>query len=135
MGGSEEKVEVIECYHILFCAFGVFGYTMLSAHASILLLLYYYYFFRYIPGKTHGGPSDGQRMVGDVGNITADDSGTAVVEVTDAVVSLVGPHSIIGRSLVLFASEDDQGRGGQENSLTTGNAGPRIAAGVVGIVV
>lgn len=100
-------------------------------HPSAALLL----LFRYIPGKTHGGPSDGQRMVGDVGNITADDSGTAVVEVTDAVVSLVGPHSIIGRSLVLFASEDDQGRGGQENSLTTGNAGPRIAAGVVGIVV
>lgn len=72
-------------------------------------------------------------MVGDLGNITADENGTATVDITDTVIRLVGPHSIIGRSLVLFASEDDQGRGGQENSLTTGNAGPRLAAGVVGI--
>jgi len=46
---------------------------------------------------------------------------------------LIGPHSIIGRSLVVYAGEDDCGRGGHENSLTTGNPGPRIGAGVVGL--
>ena len=86
-------------------------------------------------GKTHGGPGDAQRMVGDLGNVVADESGVAKVDFTDAVASLIGPHSIIGRSLVVYAGEDDRGRGGHENSSTTGNAGPRIAAGVIGLKV
>lgn len=87
-------------------------------------------------GKTHGAPSDEQRMVGDLGNILADENGTAVVDVVDdkvVLVRLLGPHSVIGRSIVVTAGEDDQGRGGHENSLTTGNSGPRVAAGVIGL--
>jgi Cu-Zn family superoxide dismutase len=48
-------------------------------------------------------------------------------------VKLIGPHSIIGRSIVITANEDDLGRGGHELSLSTGNSGPRIAGGVIGI--
>jgi Cu/Zn superoxide dismutase len=84
-------------------------------------------------GKSHGAPSDSQRMVGDLGNLEADASGVARVDCKDTSISLVGPHSILGRSLVIFAGEDDQGRGGHEQSLKTGNSGPRIAAGVIGI--
>ena len=73
------------------------------------------------------------RMVGDLGNIEADESGTATVKIEDSMVKLFGPHSVIGRSLVVCAAADDTGRGGQEASLTTGNAGPRIAFGVIGI--
>jgi superoxide dismutase, Cu-Zn family len=72
-------------------------------------------------------------MVGDLGNIVADEHGVAVADVVDAVVQLLGPHSVIGRSEVVTAGADDKGRGGHENSLTTGNSGPRIAAGVIGL--
>ena len=73
------------------------------------------------------------RMVGDLGNVQADDHGIAMVDISDKLVKLLGPHSVIGRSVVIYAGADDSGRGGQENSLTTGNAGPRIACGVIGI--
>jgi len=74
-------------------------------------------------------------MVGDLGNVVVrvEDSGVAHVDITDPKVQLVGPHSVIGRSIVVYAGEDDAGRGGHENSLTTGNTGPRIAAGVIGL--
>jgi hypothetical protein len=136
------------------------------------------------------------------GNIEADAEGKAEFHLEDRHVKLIGPHSVIGRSVVLKANEDDLGRvsdimsdsyftssvdtrnshrdasvvtsesklahrgvrseelmcatlrsididwktsclffvcylnewqGGHELSLTTGNAGPRIAGGVVGI--
>lgn len=72
-------------------------------------------------------------MVGDLGNIEADETGKAVVNITDQVAKLTGPQSVIGRSIVLHALQDDEGRGGYEQSLTTGNTGPRIGAGVIGI--
>ena len=40
---------------------------------------------------------------------------------------LQGQQSIVGRAVVLHAGEDDLGRGGDEGSLKTGNAGSRIA--------
>jgi len=72
-------------------------------------------------------------MVGDLGNLSADAEGKCSVHKEDTIVKLIGPHSIIGRSLVLYSGEDDCGRGGHELSLTTGNSGARLAAGVVGI--
>jgi Cu-Zn family superoxide dismutase len=86
-------------------------------------------------GKTHGAPTDEQRMVGDLGNIVVDENGSCAVDIviTDGRISLTGPHSIVGRSLVIAAGEDDRGRGGHESSLKTGNAGPSIAAGVIGL--
>lgn len=74
-------------------------------------------------------------MVGDLGNIVVDATGNCTVDITDKTVQLVGPHSVLGRSLLIAAGEDDQGRGGHENSLSTGNAGPRIAAGVIGLAL
>lgn len=72
-------------------------------------------------------------MVGDLGNVEADENGVADVKIEDSMVKLFGPHSVIGRTLVICAGADDSGRGGQEKSMTTGNAGPRIACGVIGI--
>jgi Cu-Zn family superoxide dismutase len=102
---------------------------ILNATLTITLTFYHSY-----SGKTHGAPGDAERMVGDLGNIKADENGNCAVSLEDAQVQLLGPHSVIGRSLVIYAGEDDQGRGGHENSLTTGNPGPRMGAGVIGIV-
>jgi Cu-Zn family superoxide dismutase len=84
-------------------------------------------------GKTHGGPADEERHVGDLGNVVADEQGEAAVEIKDRLITLTGPNSVIGRSLVVHEQEDDLGRGGHEFSKTTGNAGGRLACGVIGI--
>ncbi|KAL0276145.1 UNVERIFIED_CONTAM: hypothetical protein PYX00_003779 [Menopon gallinae] len=83
--------------------------------------------------QVHGGPMDTVRHVGDLGNIIANKNGVAPVKISDSQISLTGEHNIIGRTLVVHADEDDLGKGGHELSLTTGNAGARVACGVVGI--
>ena len=72
-------------------------------------------------------------MAGDLGNVTVGQDGSCPVFIEDLGVKLIGPHSVIGRSIVVYAGEDDCGRGGHELSLTTGNSGARVAAGVIGI--
>ena len=52
-------------------------------------------------GKQHGGPADQERHAGDLGNIVADDSGVAVVDITDKQIPLTGANNIIGRSVVV----------------------------------
>ncbi|EJT51784.1 Superoxide dismutase [Trichosporon asahii var. asahii CBS 2479] len=84
-------------------------------------------------GKNHGGPTDAERHVGDLGNVKTDGSGNVDVNITDKQISLIGPYSIVGRSVVVHAGTDDLGKGGHQDSLTTGNAGGRAACGVIGI--
>lgn len=83
--------------------------------------------------QEHGGPNAAIRHVGDLGNIEADASGVAKVNITDKQVTLVGENSVIGRTLVVHADPDDLGVGGHELSKTTGNAGARLGCGVIGI--
>lgn len=84
-------------------------------------------------GKEHGGPKDDNRHAGDLGNIEADDSGVAKIDITDAHIPLSGDNSIIGRAVVVHKDGDDLGTGGFEDSKTTGHAGARLACGVIGI--
>jgi Cu-Zn family superoxide dismutase len=80
------------------------------------------------PGKmNHGAPMDMTRHAGDMGNLEADASGKAHLEYTDPMMKLEGPGSIIGRSMIVHAKEDDL------KTQPTGNAGPRVACGVIGI--
>lgn len=85
-------------------------------------------------GCEHGAPENpkGERHAGDLGNVTAE-GGVAKVDIKDAMITLTGEHSIIGRTMVIHADQDDLGKGGHELSKTTGNAGARSACGVIGI--
>ncbi len=75
----------------------------------------------------HGAPTDATRHAGDLGNIVADEKGVANLEWLDPVMQLSGPHSIIGRAVIIHAKEDDL------KTQPTGNAGAREACGVIGI--
>ena len=46
---------------------------------------------------------------------------------------ITGDRSIIGRTMVIHADVDDLGKGGHELSKSTGNAGGRLACGVIGL--
>uniref|UniRef100_A0A804KLS0 Superoxide dismutase [Cu-Zn] n=1 Tax=Musa acuminata subsp. malaccensis TaxID=214687 RepID=A0A804KLS0_MUSAM len=86
------------------------------------------------PNKmTHGAPEDEVRHAGDLGNIVANSEGVAEATKVDSQIPLSGPNSVVGRALVVHELEDDLGKGGHELSLTTGNAGGRLACGVVGL--
>ena len=81
--------------------------------------------------KVHGGPNDKIRHVGDLGNLESK-RGKVNKVFRDKLIKLRGKYSIIGRSVVIHADEDDLGKGGDEESLITGNSGARIACGVIG---
>lgn len=51
--------------------------------------------------KEHGAPTDETRHVGDLGNVCAGEDGVAKVGICDKAISLCGPLSIIGRTLVV----------------------------------
>ncbi|XP_054290827.1 superoxide dismutase [Cu-Zn]-like isoform X2 [Macrosteles quadrilineatus] len=88
----------------------------------------------YNPFQTnHGGPVDPFRHVGDLGNIEAGEDGVVTLQMSDHVISLSGPQSVLGRSIVVHEKGDDLGRGGDQESLKTGNAGGRVACGVIGV--
>ena len=91
--------------------------------------------------KKHGGPNDAERMVGDLGNIEADSTGTAKGVMTSTLVKLYGPYSVVGRSFMVHADADDLGKGDNSEpgpppkngkcSKVTGNCGGRIACGEI----
>ncbi|KAL3648894.1 cysteine desulfurase Selenocysteine lyase [Castilleja foliolosa] len=84
-------------------------------------------------GKEHGSPDDEIRHAGDLGNVTVGEDGKAEFEIVDKQIPLTGSNSIIGRAVVVHADPDDLGKGGHELSKTTGNAGGRIACGIIGL--
>ena len=84
-------------------------------------------------GKTHGCPGREERHVGHLGNDVVGEDGVGHYEIEDDLVSLFGVNTVYGRSFVVHADVDDLGDGGVELSKTTGNAGGRLACGVIGI--
>ncbi|GFZ21854.1 copper/zinc superoxide dismutase 1 [Actinidia rufa] len=128
--------------------------------------------------KEHGAPGDENRHAGDLGNVEVGEDGmlfldarplskgAATFTIVDKQIPLCGPHSIIGRAVVVHADPDDLGKGnkkltgdwrgrqagvitfllasskvsrhakglgGHELSKSTGNAGGRLACGVIGL--
>ncbi|MCC7147109.1 MAG: superoxide dismutase family protein [Phycisphaeraceae bacterium] len=77
--------------------------------------------------QPHGMPDAPQHHAGDLGNLQADDQGKAHLELTVTDLTVAGRiNPILGRGLVIHAQPDD-------GSQPTGNAGARLAVGVIGI--
>lgn len=75
--------------------------------------------------KPHGALDATSRHVGDLGNVEADAKGHAHYELVDAVITLEGAHSIIGRAVIVHEKADDF------TTQPTGNAGSKLACGVI----
>ena len=78
-------------------------------------------------GHVHGGVESPASHVGDLGNATADATGTATIRLFKAGATLGdgGPADILGRGVILHASPDDL------KTQPTGASGARIACGVI----
>lgn len=78
-------------------------------------------------GMLHGLPNNPERHAGDLGNLKADSRGEVMKKITVDNVTINGTKNpILGRGMIIHAEADD---GGQP----TGNAGDRIAQGVIGL--
>lgn len=81
--------------------------------------------------KTHGQPGQPSRQIhaGDVPNLVVSANGSGMLRYTSQDVTLTpGENSIMGRSLVVHADEDDY------RTNPAGNSGARIACGVIELV-
>jgi Cu-Zn family superoxide dismutase len=75
----------------------------------------------------HGAPTDAARHAGDLGNVQAAADGTATLEWTDPAMKLDGADGVIGHAVIVHSNPDDL------KTQPTGNAGGRVACGVVGV--
>ena len=75
--------------------------------------------------KPHAAPSAAERHAGDLGNLKADPYGLARVDVLDTQISLSGPSTIVGKAVIIHDKADDL------KTQPTGNAGARVACGVI----
>ena len=66
-----------------------------------------------------------QRHTGDLGNIEERERKTIFLD-------NVSLDELYGRSLIIHADEDDLGKGGHEDSKTTGHSGTRIGCAIIG---
>lgn len=75
--------------------------------------------------KPHALPQAEERHAGDLGNLTADASGTSHFVLTVTNISLAtGKNPILGKSVIVHAKSDD-------GSQPAGNAGARLGCGVI----
>lgn len=75
----------------------------------------------------HGSPTQDNRHMGDMGNLLAVEFQTSTINYLDPKIKLNGPNSVIGRAVIIHGGEDDF------ESQPSGDAGPRVACGVIGI--
>jgi len=77
-------------------------------------------------GSVHGAPDAVSHHAGDFGNVTADDKGEVHARFTTHSISINSDsNGVVGHAVVLHGNPDDL------VSQPAGNAGPRIACGVV----
>src|SRR5687768_1057550 len=79
------------------------------------------------PTKTpHGAPDAAEHHVGDFGNLEADSGGKAHLELKSNMLKFSGENSILGHAVIVHEKVDDF-------SQPVGNAGGRVACGVIGV--
>lgn len=78
-------------------------------------------------GNDHGSPTQDNRHMGDMGNLSASEDGEATINYVDPKIELNGSDNIIGHGIVVHGGEDDF------ESQPSGDAGPRVGCGVIGI--
>lgn len=77
-------------------------------------------------GTAHGAPAADPHHAGDFGNVTANAAGEVHTSFTTRSVTVeAGPMTAVGHAVILHANPDDL------TTQPTGNAGGRIACGVV----
>jgi len=88
--------------------------------------------------EVHGGLNVTPSHAGDLGNIYCESYydenmgkiiGICYAEIISYKLTL---KELFGRSIVIHEDEDDLGKGGDEESLKTGNSGARILWGIIG---
>jgi Cu-Zn family superoxide dismutase len=85
------------------------------------------------PTNAEHGSRTGNSHAGDFGNITANANRQSTFYFSTTKISLFeGEQSVIGRSIVIHEDEDDLGKGGFPDSLTTGHSGKRFDCAVIG---
>jgi Cu-Zn family superoxide dismutase len=75
----------------------------------------------------HGGPTTSPVHAGDLGNLKADDKGMAMLDLTvnDISIGTGSANDIVGKAVIVHGAPDDL------KSQPAGNAGPRVAGGVI----
>jgi Cu-Zn family superoxide dismutase len=77
-------------------------------------------------GDPHADPKAEKRHAGDMGNIEASKAGVGELDYVDPKLKFDGADSVLGRGVIVHANADDL------KTQPTGNAGGRVACGVVG---
>lgn len=102
--------------------------VLLLVHISILMVQIFINFIRLFQsfsylGVPHG-PKDANitsRHVGDLGNITTDNTGKSVISISDRIIQFYNSTQNIGnRTIVIHVDHDDGGHTGVGTSNTTG---------------
>ena len=75
--------------------------------------------------QPHGAWDGPHHHVGDMPQLVADANGTATVSFNSESLQLRGPNSIINKAVIVHRDPDDV------NAQPVGNAGPRLACGVI----
>jgi Cu-Zn family superoxide dismutase len=78
-------------------------------------------------GAPHGARTAARRHVGDLGNVEAGADGSVTLDYTDAQLRFDGARSILGRGVIVHEKADDL------KTQPTGDAGGRLACGVIGV--
>ena len=117
--------------------------TIVKLLAGILILTWWdksleiYKVLLHVSQNDHAAPTSELRHAGDLGNIiTPPDSYLTFFEIVDTVITLGdgGDRDVANRAIVVHAGEDDLGLGvgdAAEGSKKTGNAGGRVACGII----
>lgn len=83
--------------------------------------------------KNHGSNNSIERHLGDLGNIVSKNKKSKGIIYNKSIsLDVKKINCIIGRSIIVHEDEDDLGKGNDYESLKTGNAGKRLACGVIG---